>query len=96
MRPPATAPLWFDCGGIAFWQPIFAAGVIIGAIDRELRRRSFAHGGATSVYCDLHLNNRVGTPSAPADPSLDRATGRNKFFDNAAAATGCATPVHRR
>ena len=47
--------------------------------------------GGLSVFWDMYLKNRVGTPSAPADPATIQARA-NKLFDFAVAATGCATP----
>jgi hypothetical protein len=48
--------------------------------------------GAATVYFDLNLKNRVGTTTAPANPSL--IPGRvQTFFAFAQQQTGCATPV---
>ncbi len=48
--------------------------------------------GAATVYFDLNLKNRVGTTTAPANPSL--IPGRVKtFFAFAQQQTGCATPL---
>jgi hypothetical protein len=44
------------------------------------------------VYFDLYMNNRVGTPSKPADPAVIQARA-DKLFDTAAASSGCATPL---
>jgi len=48
--------------------------------------------GAATIFFDLHLNDRVGTPSAPADPATipDKA---KREFDFAVQVTGCATPL---
>ncbi len=48
--------------------------------------------GAATIFFDLHLNNRVGTPSAPADPSTI-ALKAQKEFAFAQEVTGCATPL---
>ena len=48
--------------------------------------------GAQTEYFDLHLNQRVGTPSAPADPSTIVAKA-NKFYDYAAQSMDCSNPV---
>jgi hypothetical protein len=48
--------------------------------------------GAATIFFDLHLNDRVGTPSAPADPSTIAAKAKREF-DFAVQVTGCATPL---
>src|SRR5581483_580013 len=48
--------------------------------------------GAATIFFDLHLNARVGTPSAPADPSTI-AEKAAKEFVFAQQVTGCATPL---
>jgi hypothetical protein len=48
--------------------------------------------GAATIFFDLHLNDRVGTPSAPADPATI-AVKAKKEFDFAVQVTGCATPL---
>ena len=48
--------------------------------------------GAQTVYFDLHLNNRVGTPSKPADPSTIQARA-DKLFDAAVTSSGCDQPL---
>jgi hypothetical protein len=47
--------------------------------------------GAATVFFDLNFNNRVGTPTVPADPALieERA---DRLFDFAVTVTGCQTP----
>ena len=49
-------------------------------------------GGRRDVFFDLHLNDRVGTPSAPPIPSTIAAKAQ-KEFDFAQQVTGCATPM---
>src|SRR3954451_1266791 len=68
---PAAQPLWLEFG----WPtPAFNAilgkpGVAIGASSGTYPSQMRATGTAT-VYFDLHLNNRVGTTTKPADPTL--------------------------
>ena len=90
---PDAQPLWIDYG-VSPGSPLNAVmrrpGVIVGAsglgFPGELRA-----AGVKTVYFDLHLRQRVGTPSAPADPSVIEARA-NRFFDFAVQSTGCATP----
>jgi hypothetical protein len=91
---PQAQPLWVDYadGQVPFWSTVFARPGIVGAasgliIPPQLRAR-----GAKTVYFDLYLSNRVGTPSQPADPGVirDRA---DKLFDTAVASSACDHPL---
>jgi hypothetical protein len=88
---PGYSTLWLDYadGSVDFWQQLFARPGIIGASTTTGAQLRAA--GALNVYWDMYLNNRVGQPSAPADPSTIVAKA-NKLFDFAVDATGCATP----
>jgi hypothetical protein len=90
---PATQPMWAEFG----WQnPQFNAilgkqGIVVGVGSGTYGAQMRGLGAAT-VYFDLNLKNRVGTTTAPANPSL--IPGRVKtFFAFAQQQTGCATPV---
>ena len=48
--------------------------------------------GAQTVFFDLYLNNRVGTPSQPADPATIQARA-DKLFDTAVTSSGCDHPL---
>jgi hypothetical protein len=88
---PSTQPIWFDFGQ-TYLEPIFGQpGIAIGAStgDWPAHMRSL---GAATVYFDLNLKNRVGTPTKPTDTSTmpDRA---KRLYDFASQQTGCSTPV---
>jgi hypothetical protein len=88
---PSTQPIWFEFGQ-TYLEPIFGrAGVVVGAStgDWPAHMRSL---GAATVYFDLNLKNRVGTPTNPTDPATmpDRA---KRLYDFASQQTGCSTPV---
>ena len=90
---PSKTPVWIDFadGSVPFWQMFAKRGVVAAASNLIYPARLRA-GGAQTVYFDLHLNQRVGTPSAPADPAtiVDKA---NKFYEYAAQSMDCANPV---
>ena len=88
---PSYSTLWVDYAdsSVDFWQTLFARPGIIGATTNTGSQLRAA--GALNVYWDMYLNNRVGQPSAPADPATIVAKA-NKLFDFAVGATGCATP----
>ena len=91
---PQTRPLWIDFadGSVPFWERIFARPGVIAAASNFVTPPRLRGAGAKTVYWDMHLKNRVGTPTAPADPALivDRA---DRLFLRAVASSGCATPV---
>jgi hypothetical protein len=88
---PATGLLWIDYAGHN--APIIPKpGMILALssgteIPAELRQ-----AGAATIFFDLHLNDRVGTTSAPADPATIAAKAQ-KEFEFAQQVTGCATPL---
>jgi hypothetical protein len=91
---PQSQPLWVDYadGMVPFWSTIFARPGIVGAASNFIVPPQLRAKGAKTVYFDLYMNNRVGTPSKPADPSTIEARA-DKLFDTAAASSGCATPL---
>jgi hypothetical protein len=88
---PASGPLWVDYAGHD--APIVPKpGMILAVGSGTTIPAQMRAAGAATVFFDLHLNDRVGTTSAPADPSTipDKA---KRLFDFAVQVTGCATPV---
>ena len=90
---PAAQPLWAEFGyqnpqfNTILGKPGIVVGVGSGGYGGQMRA-----AGAATVYFDLNFKNRVGTTTAPADPSL--IPGRvQSFFTYAQQQTGCATPV---
>ena len=90
---PATQPMWAEFG---YQFPQFNAilgksGIVVGVGSGSYGSQMRATGAAT-VYFDLNFKNRVGTTTAPADPSL--IPGRvQSFITFAQQQTGCANPV---
>jgi hypothetical protein len=91
---PQVQPLWVDYadGGVPFWSSIFARPGVVAAASNLIYPPQLRAKGAQTVYFDMYLNNRVGTPSKPADPSGINARA-DKLFDAAVASTGCAQPL---
>ena len=87
------SPLWLDFadGSVPFWN-LFARPGVTALASNFIYPPKLRAGGAQTAYFDLYLNRRVGTTSAPADPSttVDRA---NKFYEYAAQAMDCSNPV---
>ena len=90
---PNKGTLWIDFadGSVPFWQ-IFARPGVIGAASNFIYPELLRSYGAKTVYWDMHLVRRVGTPLEPFDPALvvDRA---NRMYDAASLSFGCAHPM---
>jgi hypothetical protein len=90
---PSTTPVWLDFadGSVPFWN-LFAKPGIVAMASNYIFPPKLRAAGAQTVYFDLYLNRRMGTPSAPADPAtvVDKA---NKFYEYAAGAMDCSNPV---
>jgi hypothetical protein len=84
-------PLWIDFGTPQLEQVFARPGLTLAVSTGEFPAKMRA-AGARTVYWDMNLNGRVGTPTAPADPALivERA---NRLFDFAAQQSGCPTPL---
>jgi hypothetical protein len=90
---PDKGTLWVDFadGSVPFWQE-FARPGVIAAASNFIYPEMLRSYGAKTVYFDLHLIRRVGTPLEPFDPAyvIDRA---NRMYNTAAMSMGCAQPV---
>ena len=88
---PAKGPLWVDYAGHD--APIRPKpGMVLALSSGTVVPAAMRAAGAATIFFDLHLNDRVGTPSKPADPATipDKA---KREFDFAVAVSGCATPL---
>src|SRR5581483_2997112 len=88
---PANGTLWVDYAGHD--APIVPKpGLVLAVSSGTAVPAAMRAAGAATIFFDLHLNDRVGTPSAPADPSTI-AEKAAKEFVFAQQVTGCATPL---
>jgi hypothetical protein len=87
------SPIWLDFadGSVPFWN-LFAKPGVNALASNLIFPPKLRAAGARTAYFDLYLNRRVGTTSAPADPStiVDKA---NKFYEYAAQSMDCSNPV---
>jgi hypothetical protein len=77
---------------VPFWSTIFARPGIVGAASNFVIPPQLRAKGAQTVYFDLYLANRVGTPSSPADPATIQSRA-DKLFDTAVTSSGCDHPL---
>lgn len=88
---PNAGTLWVDYAGHD--APIVPKpGMVLAVSSGTAVPMAMRAAGAATIFFDLHLNNRVGTPSAPADPATI-AEKAQKEFVFAQQVTGCATPL---
>src|SRR3712207_4268612 len=88
---PSEAPLWIDVAAPALETVFGRPGVILGASTGEFPARMRSRGAKT-VYWDMNLRNRIGTPTAPA-PGGTIVERANRLFEFAAAQSGCDKPL---
>ena len=85
-------PLWIDFGdgSVSFWETFAFPGNHVAASNLiyppKIRER-----GAKTIYWDMYLRNRVGTPTAAADPAVLEAR-LDRFWKYAVEASACPTP----
>jgi hypothetical protein len=89
---PTAGTQWVDFadGSVPFWYR-FARPGVIAAASNLLFPPQLRSAGAHTVYFDLYLNNRVGSPSRRRDP-VKVEDEANRIFYRAVASTGCAAP----
>lgn len=88
---PAAKPLWIDYGAPELVDRFGRPGAIVAG-SGEVYPAKARSLGAKTVYWDMYLNTRVGTPSAPADPASLPAKAQ-RVFDFAVLSAGCPDPV---
>jgi hypothetical protein len=87
-------PMWVDFGdgSVPFWDRIFRRPGLVVAASNFLMPPQLRAGGAKTVYFDLNLKTRVGTPTSPLSYGavLDWA---DRMYLRAAASAGCEQPT---
>jgi hypothetical protein len=89
----SQTPVWLDFadGSVPFWN-MFAKPGIVAMASNYIFPPKLRAAGARTIYFDLYLNKRMGTPTKPADPNTVVATA-DKFYEYAAGAMDCSNPV---
>jgi hypothetical protein len=88
---PSSQPWWIDFGVLEL-EPLLAKPGVIAGVSSGTFPQRLREAGAKTVYWDMYLNSRVGTPTQPRtlEYAVDRA---NKLFDFAAGQSGCEKPL---
>ncbi len=89
---PNKSPVWVDFadGSVPFWT-MFARPGVVGAAANFIYPAQLRALGAKTVYWEMNLRQRVGTPTNPIDPNLVQDWADRVFY-RAVASSGCATP----
>ena len=89
---PDSKPIWIDFGAPDLQSVFQKPGVNVAVTGEGGYATAMRAAGVRTVFWDMYLNRRVGTPSVPADPALlpERA---QRLFDFAVRSSGCSTPV---
>jgi hypothetical protein len=90
--PSKQRPLWIDFadGNVPYW-PMFARPGVIAAAANFIYPARLREMGAKTVYWEMNLRQRVGTPTAPIRPELVEDWA-DRIFYRAVASTNCARP----
>lgn len=87
---PDAAPIWIDFASPDLHDVFARRGVVLATSTGQYPAQA-REAGARTIYWDMYLRNRVGTPDAPANPAtLEERAQRLHTF--AAAQTACPTP----
>ena len=87
---PDSNPLWVDFAGHDAPLPQ-KPGLTLAFTSGTVKPAEARQNGAATVFFDLNFNNRVGTPTVPADPALIQERA-DRLYDFAVSVTGCQTP----
>ena len=87
---PDANPLWVDFAGHDAPLPQ-KPGLTLAFTSGTDKPAQARKNGAATVFFDLNFNNRVGTPTQPADPALIESRA-DRLFDFAVSVSGCQTP----
>jgi hypothetical protein len=89
---PNKTPLWIDFadGSVPYWQMFARPGVIAAAANFIFPPQIRALG-ADTIYWEMNLRQRVGTPANPMEPALVQDWADRVFY-RAVASSACATP----
>ena len=90
-RHPETKPRWIDNGTPQLITVYAPPGVIVAGSGADYPERARS-SGAKTVYWDMYLSSRVGTPMKPADAAGLPAKAQ-RVFDFAVLSAGCPDPV---
>ena len=87
---PDSPPVWIDFATPEVADVFGRPGLVLAASSGDFPAR-MRTAGAKTIYWDMYLRTRVGTPAAPADPALMEERAQ-RLFDIAVRQTACSNP----
>jgi hypothetical protein len=89
----AQQTVWGDYGWPNLLPILARPGTLLAANTVPGYPEAARARGATTYAFDLHLNRRVGAPTAPADPSTIEAAAETQYQKDIVRSGGCTTPL---
>jgi hypothetical protein len=91
---PDARPAWIDYAdsSVTFWRDRFARPGIVAATSTVAQAGELRASGAATVFWDMNLVRRVGSPTAPLSPSAVDAAA-DKILATAIQTTSCSRPL---
>jgi hypothetical protein len=89
---PRQQPMWIDFadGSVPYW-PMFAQPGVVAAAANFIYPAQLRARGARTVYWEMNLRQRVGTPTNPIDAAKIEDWADRVFY-RAVASSACARP----
>ncbi len=89
---PSRSPVWVDFadGSVPYWTMFARPGVVAAAANFVYPAQLRALGAKT-VFWEMNLKQRIGTPTKPMEPAAVEDWADRVFY-RAAASAACATP----
>jgi len=90
---PAAPTVWGEYGWPSLLPILAHPGTLLAVTSGADYPGQARAAGAATYYFDLHMANRVGTPTNPADPSTIAAQAQKEYTYSVGQNGGCATPL---
>lgn len=87
---PDATTTWIDYGAPQLHDTLVKPGVVLAVSTGSYPQR-VRDEGAYTIFWDMNLRNRIGVPTAPADPATIEEKA-NRLFVFASSQTACPTP----
>jgi len=91
----AQQTVWGEYGWPTLLPVLAHRGTLLAVTNnpgKDYPAEARARGAATYGF-DLHLNQKVGTPAAPADPATIQAAAEKQYQTTVTRTGGCTTPL---
>lgn len=89
-----SAPtVWGEYGWPSLLPILAKPGTLLAVTSGSDYPAQARAAGAATYYFDLHMANRVGTPTKPADPATIAAQAQKEYTYSVGQTGGCSTPL---